>query len=667
MTGVVAEPASSHAQSHRKANIGVLLLLSVALPLATAAAMPKLVTSANWMLGAEAIATAVAAVSINLLLGYAGQLSLGHAGLLGAGAFASGVITSRNDLPFWVGLPTALVVGALFALVIGLPALRLRGLYLAIVTLVFGIAVEYSVLPGTWLSGAGGSSGFPLPKRVWGSHLLTDSQIDSGIYLTVCLVLLIAVCVVDDNVVRTRLGRAMRALKENEAVAAAHGVNVTRYKLLAFVVSGGMAGLAGALDGHAKYSVSSESYTLLLSLQLVTIVVVGGIGRRRAVVATALAFTLLPDAIGAVQGYQYAIGAALLLLTLTRNPNGLGELPTLIRDELARRRAVREGIAVPGYPQPSTNDEPLLPQFTMPDVTPRAPMHGARHASVHGVLREPSGRANLLEVSDVTVRFGGLTAVDHASLVVPRGKIVGLIGPNGAGKSTLFNAVSGLVRCESGVVSFDGREVQGLRADQRARLGLARGFQHVGLALDLSVVDNLLLAQHQLATYGDAAALVMAPKVAREESELRARADAAVESLGLGDHAHKPLRNLSGGQQRLVEMAALLLTGPELVMLDEPSAGMSPGAAERLADRLRDLRDSLGRTVLIIEHNVPLVFDCCDLVYVLDAGVVVASGEPAEIARDQRVIDAYFGAHADLSVPERAIATSGTDKSKVIG
>ncbi|HVS69422.1 MAG TPA: branched-chain amino acid ABC transporter ATP-binding protein/permease [Mycobacteriales bacterium] len=609
------------APSHRKANIGVLLLLSISLPLATAAAMPKLITSANWMLGAEAIATAIAAVSVNLLLGYAGQLSLGHAGLLGAGAFASGVITSRNDLPFWVGLPTALVVGALAALVIGLPALRLRGLYLGIVTLIFGIAVEYSVLSGTWLSGAGGSSGFPLPKRVWGSHLLTDSQLDSGIYLTICLVLLIAVCVVDDNVVRTRLGRAMRALKENEAVAAAHGVDVTRYKLLAFVVSGGVAGLAGAMDGHAKYSVSSESYTLLLSLQLLTIVVVGGIGRRRAVVAAALAFTLLPDAIGAVQGYQYAIGAALLLITVTRNPNGLGEIPTLIREEIGRRRAARAGVA-------EDDDEPALPQFGMP-------------ANV--VLREPSGRPNLLEVSDVTVRFGGLTALSQATIEVPRGKIVGLIGPNGAGKSTLFNAISGLVRCEEGVVRYDGQEIQDLRADQLARLGIARGFQHVGLALDMSVFDNLLLAQHQLAAYGDVAALLMTPNVGRSEAELRARAGAAVESLGLGDHAGKPLRNLSGGQQRLVEMASLLLTGPELVMLDEPSAGMSPGAAERLAERLRDLRDSLGRTVLIIEHNVPLVFDCCDLVYVLDAGVVVASGTPAEVASDPKVVDAYFG------------------------
>jgi ABC-type branched-subunit amino acid transport system ATPase component/ABC-type branched-subunit amino acid transport system permease subunit len=580
--------------------------------------MPRLVSGANWQLLAEAVATAVAAVSMNVLAGYAGQLSLGHAGLLGAGAFATGAITSRAGLPMGLGMLTATAVGAVVALVIGLPALRLRGLYLAIVTLVFGITVEYSLLPGSWLTGGGGSSGFPTPRRIWGSHFLTDTQVDSGIYLAVCLVLLVLVCVVDDNVLRTRLGRAMRTIRENEAIAQAFGVNVTRYKLLAFVVAGGIAGLAGAIGGHAEYSVSNESYTLLLSLQILTIAVVGGLGHRRAIVSTALAFSLLPDMIGAVKGYQYAVGALLLLITVTRNPGGLGELPTVLREHrAARRRVTDEDVS-----------EVVPPQLPAPA----------------DVLRSTPGSGDLLEVSDVTVRFGGLVAVHYASIAVPRGAIVGLIGPNGAGKSTLFNAVSGLVRCDSGVIRYNGSEIQHLRADQRARLGIARSFQQVGLALDLSVFDNLLLAQHQLATYGDVAALVMARSVSRTEAVMRDRAETALLALGFGEHRDKLVRNLSGGQQRLLEMACLLVTGPELVLLDEPSAGMAPAAAERLAERLRDLRDSLGRTVLLIEHNVPLVLDCCDFVYVLDAGQVVAAGTVDEIAANHRVIDAYFGA-----------------------
>jgi branched-chain amino acid transport system ATP-binding protein len=252
--------------------------------------------------------------------------------------------------------------------------------------------------------------------------------------------------------------------------------------------------------------------------------------------------------------------------------------------------------------------------------------------------------APLLDVRGVSVRFGGLKAVDDVSLSVPAGSIIGLIGPNGAGKSTLFNAVSGLVRTEGGQISLRGKEIQSLRCDQRASLGIARSFQHVGLARDLSVRENFLLAQHQLAPYNDLEALLMLPRAARAEVEFRARADAAIAALGFEAMADMPVRNLSGGQQRIVEIACLLVTAPELVLLDEPSAGMAPAAAENLAARLRDLRDALGRTVLLIEHNVPLVLDTCDYVYVLDAGRLIAEGPPAEIASNRAVIDAYFGA-----------------------
>ncbi|HEU5034533.1 MAG TPA: branched-chain amino acid ABC transporter ATP-binding protein/permease [Mycobacteriales bacterium] len=587
-------------------------LLFVALPLMTVHAMPKLLQQHDYLNLDVGVSLAVAALSLNLLLGYAGQISLGHAGLLAAGAFASGIATSRWHLSMVLGFLFAVVISAALALVVGLPALRLRGLYLAIVTVIFGLVMQYSVLRADVFSG--GSAGVALPRRLWGDHVSTDN---AG-YLVAVLLLLLAVWLLDDNVVRTRVGRALRTIRENESVAQSFGIDVVRYKLLAFVLSGALAGLAGAMYGHAIGFVNNESpFNFNLSLQLVIIVIVGGLGHRLAVIIAALFFWVLPSFISGLHAWAYVVGALLLMVTVSQHPDGIADL-------LTRRRR-------PPAPAEDEDDElPELPQLPVP---------------VRSHVAAPlSSAVPVLEVEEVVVRFGGLHAVDGATLAVNAGQIVGLIGPNGAGKSTLFNAVSGLVAIERGRIRYRGQEIHQLRSDQRARLGIARSFQQVGLAKDLSVRENFLLAQHQLAAYGDLEALLMLPRAARQEREFRDRTEAAIDALGFGPLADVPVRHLSGGQQRIAEIACLLMTAPDLVMLDEPSAGMAPAAAENLAARLRDLRDVLGRTVLLIEHNVPLVLDTCDHVYVLDAGRLIAAGTPREVAADQRVIDAYFGA-----------------------
>jgi len=587
--------------------------LFVALPLATEHAMPKLLEQHHYLNLDVGIAIAIAAVSLNLLLGYAGQISLGHAALLAAGAFASGIVTTRWHGPMVLGLLFAVVTTAALSLIVGLPALRLRGLYLAIVTLEFGLVMQYSVLRSSVFSG--GSAGIALPRRVWGNRFFTDN----AVYLVISLLLLLAVWFLDVNVVRTRIGRAFRTIRENESVAQAFGIAVTRYKLLAFVLSGAMAGLAGAMYGHAIGFVNNESpFNFNQSLQLIIIVVVAGLGHRLAAILAGLVYWVFPSFISGLHQWAYIIGALALMDVVSRHPEGLAGMWE------HRRR-----------PKPTDGDDddgelPALPQLPAPAraVQPESFAPGS----------------TLLEVDGVSVRFGGLQAVDGVRLTVPAGNIVGLIGPNGAGKSTLFNAISGLVRTESGRIRFRGQEIQGLRCDQRARLGIARSFQQVGLAKDLSIRENFLLAQHQLASYSDGEALLMLPRASRDEETFRARADKAIAALGFDELADMPVRNLSGGQQRIVEIACLLVTAPDLVMLDEPSAGMAPAAAENLAARLRDLRDELGRTVLLIEHNVPLVLDTCDYVYVLDAGRLIAEGAPEDIASNPQVIDAYFGA-----------------------
>jgi branched-chain amino acid transport system ATP-binding protein len=249
----------------------------------------------------------------------------------------------------------------------------------------------------------------------------------------------------------------------------------------------------------------------------------------------------------------------------------------------------------------------------------------------------------LLEVRNVSVRFGGLQALDDVSLTVPKGSIVGLIGPNGAGKTTFFNTVSGLVRPQTGSVLLLGQDITRRPPHERVGMGIGRTFQLIGLAKDLSVRDNFLLAQHLIAGYSTVAAMLALPRSARVERELGERADQAIEALGFERFRDTPVASLSHGQQRIVELGCALVTAPDLLLLDEPSAGMSPAASESLAERLRDIRDELGRTVLLIEHNIPLVLDVCDEINVLNFGQLLAHGTTEEIARDPLVLGAYFG------------------------
>ena len=604
--------------------LAIVVLLAALPPLLSRAGMPGLSDVGALTLGIGAT-YAAAALSLNLVMGYAGQISLGHFALLGVGAFTSGLLTNADKagLPFMVAVPVAMLAGALVALVIGVPALRLRGLYLAIATIGFSYAMERSVFRAKAFTG--GTAGLEIPRPLAGDFLFSRN----ADYLAIVLVLLALICFVDGNVTRTKLGRAFQAVRSDEAVAASFGIDVARYKLLAFVVSGAMAGVAGAMYGHLYTFVNNESFNYSRSLLLVVMVVVGGLGSRTGVVISAMAYSFLPRFIDGLVGNEYigwapVIGAALLMVTVAINPGGIAQAlkESAERKEIKRRRAETD----------TADDEPELPR--LPDL-PRPSGLPPRSAEAAGT--------SLLDVRDVSVRFGGLQAVDGASLAVPRGRIVGLIGPNGAGKTTLFNVVSGHIRPQAGTVRLLGRDVSALPTHTRAAAGLGRTFQQIGLAKDLSVHENMLLAQHSVAAYSAPEALLHVGRTGRAERELRERARAAVHALGFEKDIDTPVRLLSHGQQRIVEIGCVLVTAPELVMLDEPSAGMSPGAAENLAVRLRDIRDQLGRTVLLIEHNIPLVLDVCDDLYVLNAGRVIASGSADEVVQHPAVVSAYLG------------------------
>ncbi|MEN3271618.1 MAG: branched-chain amino acid transport system ATP-binding protein livM [Actinomycetota bacterium] len=596
-------------------NVAVLVALGV-VPAVVGRVLPGVLTGEQSTALALGAVYAAAALGLNIVMGYAGQISLGHFSLVGVGAFTVGILTSadRMGLPFAVAVPIAAVVGAAVALVVGLPSLRLRGLYLAVATIGFAYAMSRSIFRARSITG--GSSGVEVPRPIAG----TFTFLKPSDYLALVLVLLGVLVLVDRNVTGTRIGRAFRAVKASEPVASSFGIDVGRHKLLAFVLSGAFAGVAGAMYGPLARTVNAGAFEYDRSLLLVVIVVIGGLGSRWGVLAAAFAYWELPHVLmglfgDRMRGWDLVLGAAGLMLAVRNHPGGIAEA-------IAHRREHKAKVDE----QPAL---PALPEMPRPPARPNATVIDAS--------------VPVLQVRDVTVRFGGLVAVDGASLVVPRNTIAGLIGPNGAGKTTLFNAISGLVPIEGGRVDLLGRDVTGLAPHDRAAAGMGRTFQGIGLAKDLSIFENLLLAQHSFATYSIGEALLAAGRTGRTERELRERALEAVVALGFERDRDKPVRLLSHGQQRIVELGCVLVTAPELVMLDEPSAGMSPGAAENLAVRLRDIRDALGRTVLLIEHNLPLVLDVCDSLTVLSSGRVIASGSVDEVASHGDVIAAYLG------------------------
>ena len=560
----------------------------------------------------------LAALPLNLLMGYAGQISLGHVAFLGIGAFTSGIIAGRLGMPFLLGVVIAAAVGALAALVIGLPALRIRGLYLALVTLGFGLAMSSMVFRLRAVTR--GYAGLSVPRPQAGTFVFSRN-VD---LLAILLVMLAIVWVLDRNVMRTKVGRAFLALRQDEEVAAALGVDVARYKLYAFVLYGALSAVAGTALGHVTGFAQQETFTFDLSLLFVALVVVGGLGARGGVALAAFFFGAAPRYFSFLHGWDLVAAPLLVMIAIVRHPGGMAQSMHEVAELFKGKRRVRADA-------PAGDEQEQATVVGASLVLPRP----AR--TVVPLSRTP------LEVLDVGVRFGGLTAVDGVSFSVEAGTITGLIGPNGAGKTTLFNAVSGFVRPTRGRILLAGRDVTREPAHRRAALGLGRTFQQIGLVKDITVGENLLLAQHRLAEYGALGALGYLPAVARGERELRARVREALAALDFERFADAPLAELSHGQQRIVELAAALLTAPGVLLLDEPSAGMSPAAAEALAERLIQVRDELGQTILLIEHHLPLVLATCSTVHVMDAGRLLSSGTPEEIRRDPAVVAAYLG------------------------
>ena len=592
----------------RRAASAVLIALVLLAPLFMNVPQTAIVTTAACI--------ALVALGLDVLVGSTGQLSLGHGALFGVGTFVA-LGLGTHGAGWLVAFAGAVAGTSLTAVVVGLPSLRIRGLQVAIASLAFQQFAQQ--IPNKWDQVKFTGQSFEPPTYLKG--------VDAQYYLAVgCIVLVLLVLA---GLRRTRGGRSLLAVRDVEARAAAFGIATGRTKLFAYAISGGIAGLGGAVFALQQTSVNdTQPFILRESLLLVAIVVVGGARSTVGILIAAFATKAVPNLLGAYLGAGAQLSvpvvlAAVLVLSVIGQPQGIGGV---LRD-LERLLAGRGERPSP------------RPQETDP-VQSAARAHDLRDVPRPLTQRLPV--PSLLVGRGVTVRYGGVMALADLNLEVRRSEIVGLIGANGAGKSTFFNAVSGLAPT-TGSIRYRDRELLTAVPSSRSARGIARTFQDMGLVRGDTVRENVLLAQSWMASYPAVAGMFALGSTLGTERELRKRADHALELFGLQHLAEERLGDLPYGTMRIVEIASAVASGPDLLLLDEASAGLTPDEAHALGDRFRALRDELGLTLMVIEHHVPLIADTCDYCYCLESGALIAEGTPAEVTAQPRVVESFLG------------------------
>jgi len=564
------------------------------------------------------------ALSVSFLASATGQLSLGHAGLFGLGAFGAAIATSSWELPPLLGFAAGPILAGAAAAALGAASLRVRGLYLAVLTLAFGVVLQAFVFPTSPFSKGG--AGITLSRPEIGPFDLGDD----GTFLAASLILVVLAWAVLRRLERVPLLRGMVAIRENQTAAAARGVDAPRLGVVGFTISGVLAGLAGSVYAFRQGIIVASVFPISLSLTLVIWVVLGGLGSRWGVAAVATAFTLVDLYASGSNQLVTLIAALGVVVMIGRHPLGAGGA---LRSLLERRRE--------RTPQPAPADRaPARSAAPAPQTST-----GAAGAAI--VIRMPDGhqiRPVLLAARDVTVRFGGNVAIDSISLDVLPGEVVGILGPNGAGKTTTFNVLSGFIHPSRGTVWFRGRDVSTLAPPERTRLGMGRSFQQGGLWPSETAHANLLMAQYARTTgVGFADAVTASPAQGRLDRRRAAVADQVLDVLGLAHAAQRPVATLPYGHRKVLEIGCAVATRPSLLLLDEPAAGLHGAQSEWVAQAIAALRDELGITVVVIEHDVGLVRSVSDRIYVLDFGRMLTEGRPDEVLARPEVIEAYLG------------------------
>ncbi len=614
---------------------------------------------------ANALAYATLALGLNIVVGFAGLLDLGYAAFFAIGAYTYGIFTSFQIMPewspfweplaalglvakyhqatgdlvhftlsFWLALPVAAGITALCGVLFGTPTLRLRGDYLAIVTLGFGeiVPIVARNVPSV-TNGAAGLNGVMAPT-LFGFNF----RVDPTPYYYVGVLLTAFLIFVSFRLRDSRIGRAWMAIREDETAAGAMGVDHVKTKLMAFAIGAAFAGMTGVFFVAKLQTATPDMFGFPVSVMILVMVVFGGMGSVWGVTLGAFVLSLLQSwFLPSLTQWAHGIGAAvnndwLQHIDLARSTELIFGI-ILVVMMLFRR----EGLI------PATRKQDAL-SFEAQNVAGvrRGGFDPATTRKVLGDLFHAPGK--LLDVRGVTVKFGGLTALNKVDLVVPVGGVVAVIGPNGSGKSTLFNVITGLVPADSGSIKFDGAEILGLKSHEILERGIARTFQNIRLFANLQVIDNIMIGQHARLQTGLLGAVLRGPKARKEERAAMARTLDIVTLFGnrLAPRLTQVVSHLSYANRRRVEIARALATRPKILLLDEPTAGMNPAETLELAEQIKTLHDQ-GLSILIIEHKLDVVTRLADKVVVLDHGEKLTEGTPDAVRRNEDVLRAYLG------------------------
>jgi branched-chain amino acid transport system permease protein len=551
---------------------------------------------------------ALVALGLVLLTGVGGLTSFGQAAFCGFAAYTSALLTTRYGASPWLTLPVSLLVTGVAALVLGVITVRLSGHYLPLGTIAWGLSIYYLFGQIEMLGRHDGLTGIP-PLTFFGISLREPKAIYYAIWFAVFAASICTIFLLD-----SRIGRAMRSLRGGRVAAESFGINTARLKLIAFVYAAVLAGLSGWLYAHYQRTVNPTPFGLHIGIEYLFMAVLGGAGYVWGAVTGAALVTLLEDVlqrvspmlVGNFTQIDTIVFGVLLVLTLQFAPRGVW--------------AFLRNLGPKPRPREIPKAEPLA----------------RREAGA--IVDGP-----LLSVSGLRKQFGGLVAVNDVSFSLKSGEIVALIGPNGAGKSTTFNLISGVARPTSGAVKFNGHDLSKANAQDCAKLGMARTFQHVKLLPEMTVLENVALGAHLRGKAGLFASMFRLDRT--DEAKLLAEAARQIERVGLAEHMHKPAGSLALGQQRIVEIARALCLDPQLLLLDEPAAGLRHFEKQGLAKLLDGLRQE-GMSILLVEHDMGFVMGLTDHIVVLDFGSKIAEGKPEAIRQNPAVLQAYLGSDA---------------------